>query len=274
MATCSCRPRSASTRRHANVRPPTHPGVCSAIHDGHIDAALALCDTHFPGVLNARPTPDTPARQRSFPPHPVSLNPFHLWLNLHMQQFVELVRTLYAEYEAQPQGAGEDNATLQAALAEIQLLNARVRTLPQEESDVYVAQIDAMVALLAYTTASDTPSPAILDPARRTALAAQINSAMLAHAGLPPDSVLSYITRHTACVLDALHDENVQVPRTHPIVALTDTEARNEVWDDAASTPSPQRTNGEDAVLRTPRMDGEEDSVTLPPWGALGVVDL
>ncbi|WFC96480.1 hypothetical protein MBRA1_003137 [Malassezia brasiliensis] len=247
--------------------------VCRAITDGRIAEALSLCDTHFPGVLHTAPTPPASdaAQASPAPPSQVSLNPFHVWLNLHIQHYVELVRALYADYA---HAAAHDSPMLHAALAEIQLLHTHVQTLPTDECAVYTRQVNTLVALLAYSDADDATRARILDPARRTALAAQVNSAILVHGGHAPDAVLTYITRQAACVLDALHTQQVRVPRGDPLVALLEN-TPSSAPSAASSIPSSPllSANGDGAssAREAPTDDVHAARTTvLPSWDAVG----
>lgn len=249
--------------------------VCRAIVDGALERALELCEAHFPGMLRADVSAPAVPAARTHPPSAVSLDPFHVWLNLHLQLYVEQVRALYADYA---RGAAPDSPAQQAALAEIQLLHARVQTLPADERAVYAEQIHALVALLAYTgsDARDPARAALLDPARRTALAAQVNSAALAYVGLPPEPVLAYVARQTACVLDALHTQQVRVPREHPLVALMD-DAQDESHSVPPRSPAHSPHDRRSDVRGDARSDAHasaapsDGGVVLPPWDAVGL---
>ena len=101
-----------------------------------------------------------------------------------------------------------------------------------------------------------------------------MNSTILAHGGHAPDAVLTYITRQAACVLDALHTQQVRVPRGDPLVALLEN-TPSSAPSAASSIPSSPllSTNGDGAssAPEAPTDDVRAARTTvLPSWDAVG----
>lgn len=228
---------AASADDYADVRKGrrcTDVAVVVAVREGRLADAMEACGAHFPGMLS----PDVGGEERGYVHdtllRPVSLGRTPLWLNMHMQAYVEMVRAHTASPEAAP---------LEQALGVLHELNDVVRTLPKDERAVYTEQVEELVGLLTYQPPDAMPPALAL--ARRDALAVQVNAAILVHTGAAPEPVLTELVRHTHAVTTALHTEGVPIPRTHPIFRLT-----NDAPTDAPSIAT----------------------AVLPPWTALGLV--
>ncbi|WFD00979.1 hypothetical protein MYAM1_003739 [Malassezia yamatoensis] len=247
--------------------------ICQLVVEGRIEEALDRCQRQFTGVISDEATTSRPEPEQNYPPSPVSLDAFHVWLNMHIQHFVELVRELYDEYASEPgQNSIQESPKMQKALSELQRLHARIQTLPADERGIYQQQIQALAALLAYSHLEEVPDQRVFDLHRRSALALQVNSAILAHTGHLPESVLAYVARQTACLLDTLHTQKVQVPRCHPLVALTE-KAYATSQNGASSIPcSPLLPKDTAATFKAddpaelPREIDSDERVTILPW--------
>ncbi|WFD45240.1 hypothetical protein MPSI1_003918 [Malassezia psittaci] len=246
--------------------------VCQLIVEGRIEEALERCQRQFTGVISDEVTTSCSKPEQTHPPSPVSLDAFHVWLNMHIQYFVELVREVYDGFASEPsQNSLQESPKMQKALSELQRLHARTQTLPADERDVYQHQVQALAALLAYSHFDEVPDKRVFDLHRRSALALQVNSAILAHTGHLPESVLAYVARQTACLLDTLHTQKVQVPRCHPLVALTE-KAYETSQNDASSipcSPLPKDTAASskaDGAGESPKEIHSDERVTILPW--------
>jgi hypothetical protein len=167
---------------------------------GRADDALWALEAHFPAVLAPVPAPDADAPRApedANAPRPfvaaTSLEPAHVALNLRIMAFVEDVR---AEPLGSPPSpvdplADETPATPPPALdperaarliARARKLQKFARALPRAaDRAVYGAELARVCALLAYVPASRAPAAqrAYLGSARRAAVAAQVNAAIL-----------------------------------------------------------------------------------------------
>ncbi|WFD32955.1 hypothetical protein MSPP1_004008 [Malassezia sp. CBS 17886] len=250
--------------------------ICDSLSAGDIRDALALCDAHFPGVLSAEPvevsaTPPSAAGASGdgIPTYPISLDPFHVWLNVHMQLFVELVRQLFKADAA----GGDTEPLLQSALHEIHTLNTRAQMLPGTARERYLHELDRMVPLLAYRRAADVPDGSFFDCTRRAALAAQVNSAILASLGQRTQPLLACLAKQTTFTWGLLHERKVPVPREHPVVTSGDyMDAGGRLPADAspdtgaAQAPRPSRTHaGKPGAAAAPDTKSSA-GIVLPPW--------
>ncbi|PKI82534.1 hypothetical protein MVES1_003787 [Malassezia vespertilionis] len=238
--------------------------VRAAIMDGRIEEAVALCDDHFSGVLRSMPVDTPPSMdlhdaalrddERAIPAHALSLDPFHLWLNLHMQHYIEVVRALYDDYARDE--TAEESPLLKAALDVVQMLNTHVQYLALSDRDAYAARLDQLATLLAFSDAQHIPQPEIFDPQRRAALAAQVNAALLAYEGLPSDAVLANLVRQATYVLCKLHADKIPIPRDHALVTLGESAGMGQFL--PAPLPSSSGTARRAAT--------SAHTVIVPPW--------
>ncbi len=125
-------------------------------------------------------------------------------------------------------GMGRD-ATVLHALAHAQSLHATAKRLRPAESRVYVQEIENACALLAYTDMEGSPLRGYLEQGRRTALAAQVNSAILGepacvqegagalihalsvHTGHAPHPMLEQVAKQTTFLWQTMADHGVPV---------------------------------------------------------------
>ena len=138
------------------------------------------------------------------PRHHLLLDGDVIYLNLQIQRFVECLRT---------------SAALDEPLAELASLASAVQALPTTLRRTYTAELDKIAGLLAFQ-GDDTPIRDYCSASRRSALACQVNSAILAHLGLPTQSLLELIVRQTSHSWQELHERGINVPEGHPLFAL------------------------------------------------------
>lgn len=198
--------------------------IIDAVERGDIDAAIALCREHFGFLRGAERASsgsvsaaamdadddasmdDESAAGPQVPRHYLSLDERDVYLNLRIQSFVEHVRV-----------AGD---ALDDALAEFAQLSADVSTLPVPTRNVYTTELERVAGLLAYSDMGASPLRELCGPQRRRALAGQLNSAILAHLGLPTLSVLEMAVRQTSYTWQELHERGIAVPAGHPLYAI------------------------------------------------------
>ncbi|KAG8902850.1 hypothetical protein FRB99_004012 [Tulasnella sp. 403] len=186
------------------------------ILEGRIDAARQMLDVKFPSVLNVPPktrlgtssipttlqTPSAPtqtdssssSQQTTHPQSPFSLDPRHLSLNLHIQEFIESMRTIPlsrsypASSSTQHIGAstfadGAPSIPLsdpETFVPKAQQLALLVSELPSAlDRDTYSMELDGVSALMAYSVPESSPVSKYMGMERREAVAEQINSAIL-----------------------------------------------------------------------------------------------
>lgn len=187
--------------------------IYRSIEQGQIERAYALCQSHFPTVLaDDTPSTSTPPASSTVT---YTLDPSLLSLNMQLQQLVEYLRSLYTCEDA-------DDEPLETAVRWADTLRTRIDALPPDAHAAYATELEQLMGLFAYRCLDDVPetlAPA-LHLSRRSALAQQVNSAILQAEGTLPTSLLSRVTRQAACTWDHLHDRAVVIPRDHPSVAL------------------------------------------------------
>jgi hypothetical protein len=163
---------------------------------GRADDALRALEAHFPAVLAPVPAPDANAPrppEDANAPRPfvaaTSLEPAHVALNLRIMAFVEDVRAeplspvdLPADNTPATPPPALDPERAARLIARARKLQRTARALPRAaDRAVYGAELARVCALLAYVPASRAPAAqrAYLGSARRAAVAAQVNAAIL-----------------------------------------------------------------------------------------------
>jgi hypothetical protein len=175
--------------------------IRALILTGRADDALRALEAHFPAVLAPVPAPDAPpAPEDANAPRPfvaaTSLEPAHVALNLRIMAFVEDVRAEPLSAAGSPPSPMDPPADPPATtpspaldperaarlIARARKLQRTARALPRAtDRAVYGAELARVCALLAYVPASRAPAAqrAYLGGARRAAVAAQVNAAIL-----------------------------------------------------------------------------------------------
>ncbi|CDZ97158.1 LisH motif-containing protein [Phaffia rhodozyma] len=237
-----------------------------AILKGETSLALDLINKHFPlffgstsqinqptpslGPTHSQPdtTPSTPSRKKSKPSAPSpsativsnptstfkpvlasSIHPPHVYLNLQIQIFIELIRTIPLPYppnsktpvtpvdspNPSPTSSAQSNSSALSTSLNLALNKARdlynhVESLQEErDRDWYRKELHGVTSLFAYVPPETAPTKKYLERERREALADQINSAILIHTGQAAPSVLESLVRQTSVVWDQLSEQNV-----------------------------------------------------------------
>lgn len=199
--------------------------ISTCILSGRIDDATELLNEHFPTVLSTksrRNEDGTTVRQELvtsisrdsrqdtafwtkredyIAPH--SLDPAHLSLNLRIQAFIEMCRTIPLPYkvpygkknlvstgspeEPRQQASGKDMRDDMALLSKAQKLYALVSMLPNpNDHERYYQELKDVAGLLAYKVPETSSSSKYLSQQRREAVAEQIHSAILSQYSLLP----------------------------------------------------------------------------------------
>ncbi|WFD28972.1 hypothetical protein MNAN1_003990 [Malassezia nana] len=197
--------------------------IIALFERGYIDEARSLCEAVFPAVLTksaascdedvgmvrvaelAEPTND----------HDPSLtyprDPDVLCMNMDVQKFIELVRAMYHSRDG--------GALADSALAHAQALRQRAAALPCALQGHYTILVDEVASLLAYRSQTDLPHPLamLLNYSWRSALAAQINYAILATEGITRPPLLIQAAQHARLAWESLHSRRVMVSHHHPV---------------------------------------------------------
>jgi len=225
--------------------------INTSILSGRIDDATELLNEHFPAVLSTKSRQNegrATVRQESrtgigrdsrqdtvfcttrkdyTAPH--SLDPAHLSLNLRIQAFIELCRTIPLPYKAphgrknwvstglpdtsedpRQQASGEDIRDDMVLLSKAQKLYALVSMLPNpSDHEQYYQELKDVAGLLAYKVPETSSSNKFLSQKRREAVAEQIDSAILYASGRPVISTLELIVRHVTTVWAHAHELGV-----------------------------------------------------------------
>lgn len=224
------------------VREQADTAIRRAIEHGDMVYAKTQCELHFPAVLAAHSTSaDTRDEHSAVLPHGqeppagarlprpvVPLDAAHMGVYLQRQHYIELVRALYASAEAMPvDGASDSGPQLEAALDAARTLRERIDALESAERQAYEAELDHLVALLAYRREADVPDAAFLAPERRAELAQHLDAAILAHLGEPVEPLLASLVRQTTYVCGRLYaageaTEHVPPAAVGPTAAASD----------------------------------------------------
>ncbi len=198
------------------------------ILSGRIDDAIELLNKHFPAVLSTKSrrsedrtnvrqelesglgrdsrqdTTFCTTRKDYIAPH--SLDPAHLSLNLRIQAFIEMCRTVPLPYKAPhgkknlvstessdtsedspQQSSDKDIRDDMLLLSKAQKLYALVSMLPNpSDHERYYQELKDVAGLLAYKVPETSLSSKFLSQQRREAVAEQIHSAILSNYFLRP----------------------------------------------------------------------------------------
>lgn len=241
-----------------------------ALLDKHFPAVLDPPSFRFSDTLGE--TSISP--RMGLPAYASSLDPAHLALNLQIQAFIESVRnsshpgasddstpTSSRSGSASPTSASastppgerdgngaepamEDEAGgrgegVYGALHLVQSINARVQRLPEYWRSMYLKELEGVTALLAYGDLKHCPVRKYLDQHRRTALAEQINCAILVSCGRASQPLLEAAVRQTTFVWARMAEERIAVPANHPLLASTP--ARSHWLESGETTSSSQQ---------------------------------
>lgn len=179
---------------------------------GNIPECIESLNKHFPDVLSPAST-DSP------------YNPYHLRLNLKIQYFIELARTLPLPWP-HDLGIGDPKLTLNNNYEEemtrkrrlITLMNelwTLVYSLPDagEDRNLYIRELNDVGGLLAYPVPEKSRElRKYLDKTRREAVADQINEAILCRMDKMVPSVIELCARQTTSIFAMLHYLNRALP--------------------------------------------------------------
>ncbi|KAK2466846.1 hypothetical protein APHAL10511_001104 [Amanita phalloides] len=224
--------------------------IRTCILSGRIDDAVELLNEHFPRVLsreevrrdkdditNRHPLQDTLYTTSNDYIAPHSLDPAHLSLNLRIQAFIEVCRTVPLVYKRTPvrdiSGPAEtpsasgdrhevvrDDATL---LSRAQKLYALVDMLPNpSDREQYGRELRNVAGLLVYKVPEVSASSKYMSQERRDAVAAQIDSAILHASGKPVISTLELVARHVSITWTCAHELGVTIQAGAPLPPTKD----------------------------------------------------
>lgn len=171
---------------------------------GKIDQAIRKMDKHFPSVLGASKERSVPASKMSTASNiPISVASTHLALNLRIQSFLELSRTLPLPHPSEThltsterilspsmasktgqQAASSTDKTAQkkkqaALLAAAQSLLIETNRLEPKTRALYLKELTEVSVVMAYPHPEFSPAKAYLGMERRQALAEQVDAAIL-----------------------------------------------------------------------------------------------
>ncbi|KAF8609965.1 hypothetical protein BDV93DRAFT_3597 [Ceratobasidium sp. AG-I] len=181
-------------------------------------------------------TPDRISRHSNVSSLGRSVDPAYILLNLRVQQFVEAIRTVPLRFEEQSEGLpaqdrgssdvdmhapdqelGEGNHGKDQRKRHFELasqLYQSVRRLPDPKvREVYAMEVEQVCSLMLSSTPEATLAAPYLSMKRREALADQVNSAMLWHAGESPAPCLQIWAQTTRVVWDQIIGLRVSLPR-------------------------------------------------------------
>lgn len=197
--------------------------ILRLVRHGHIEEACRLCEEAFPAVLA-----DAAPRAEAAPPIQVveaspadaaasatqrPLEPAVMRLHMDVQLYLEGVRAMLTT---------RNEALADTALVQMQAISQRIAALPAALQPTYRSMAHELVGLLACRTWLDIPShrSPLLDRARRGALAAQLNYAILAAQGSTPEPLLVRAAQHATLAWEWLHTRRVALPLDHPATAF------------------------------------------------------
>lgn len=185
-----------------------------------MDEARSLCEAVFPAVLTksaascAEGVGIVRVAELAEPTNDPSLtyprDPDVLCMNIEVQKFIELVRAMY-----QSRGGALADSALAHALA----LRQRAAALPCKLQGHYTILVDEIASLLAYRSETDLPRhlAVLLNDSWRSALAVQINYAILATEGITRPPLLVQAAQHARLAWESLHSRRVLVSHPHPV---------------------------------------------------------
>ncbi|WFD21152.1 hypothetical protein MCAP1_003410 [Malassezia caprae] len=195
--------------------------ILRLVRHGHIEEARRLCDEAFPAVLAdtpcaeeapvqvvEAPAPDAAAWALQRPREPAVLR-----LHMDMQLYLEGVRAMLST---------RNEALADTALVQMQAVSQRIAALPASLQPTYRSIAHELAGLLACRTWLDIPShrSPLLDRARRSVLAAQLNYAILAAQGTTPEPLLMRAAQHATLAWESLHTRRITLPLDHPATAF------------------------------------------------------
>jgi len=208
---------------------------------GKIDQAIRKMDKHFPAVLGVSKERSVPASKISTASNiPISVASTHLALNLRIQSFLELSRTLplpnpsetlltsteripspsMASKTGQQAASSTDRASQKkkqaALLTAAQSLLIETNRLEPKYRALYLKELTEVSVVMAYPQPELSPAKTYLGMERRQALAEQVDAAILFRTVQPPHSPISQLVRHTTTVWSELAEENVLLPTDRP----------------------------------------------------------
>lgn len=171
---------------------------------GKIDQAIRKMDKHFPSVLSVSKERSIPASKISAASNiPISVASTHLALNLRIQSFLELSRTLpfphpsetpltsteriqppsMASKAGQQATSSTDRASQKkkqaALLAAAQSLLIETNRLEPKHRALYLKELTEVSVVMAYPQPELSPAKTYLGMERRQALAEQVDAAIL-----------------------------------------------------------------------------------------------
>jgi hypothetical protein len=169
---------------------------------GKIDQAIRQLDKHFPSVLSASKERSVPASKISAASNiPISVASTHLALNLRIQSFLELSRTLLLPHPSEihptterisspsmASKAGQQSASSMdrasqkrkiALLGAAQSLLIETNRLEPKYRALYLKELTEVSVVMAYPQPESSPAKAYLGMERRQALAEQVDAAIL-----------------------------------------------------------------------------------------------
>ena len=187
---------------------------------GKIDQAIRKVDKHFPSVLSASKERSVPSSNISAASNiPISVASTHLALNLRIQSFLELSRTLplphpsetlltsternmspsMASKTGQQAASSMDRASQKkkqaALLTAAQSLLIETNRLEPKYRALYLKELTEVSVVMAYLQPESSPAKTYLGMERRQALAEQVDAAILCRCRSPYvmlSSLLSY----------------------------------------------------------------------------------
>ncbi|TDL21554.1 hypothetical protein BD410DRAFT_840496 [Rickenella mellea] len=197
-----------------------------SIMSGRVEEATQLLNEHFPAVLDETsedPPPPHSSNSRIHFISQTSVKPIHLSLNLRILSFIESTRTIPLEYppnKSRPPSRFRylDDPDLTTKhqdelLHRAQKLYAEVASLAnQKDRETYLKELTHVGGLLAYREPEKSPLIKYLSQERRSAVADQVNSAILYRTGRPAISHLELYARYTSALWSFMHDLHVPLP--------------------------------------------------------------
>jgi len=141
---------------------------------GNIDAACAMIENEFPGLLERSPT---------------------LRFEIKCRQFVEMAAAVSAE----------DDAALDHLVAFGRDLRDFLHNLGEAAIPLQ-HKIEEVFSIMAYPDPSQGPMAYLLDPSQREVLAEAVNSALIAAYDLPAEAGLRQLIQHSADCLNLLRE--------------------------------------------------------------------
>ncbi|RHZ79265.1 hypothetical protein Glove_150g75 [Diversispora epigaea] len=155
---------------------------------GDISAALSLCQTSFPEIMETNGG---------------DLKSIEICFKLHIQQFIETVRT--------------GNAIEALMFAQTVLGKFTEPHFPNEQK--FRGELNEVSSIMAYTDPETSPSARFFSQARRDQLADEINNAILSRGHQMSESVLEKIIKQATVAREYLHHAIPKGQRSNKIYA-------------------------------------------------------